>query len=61
VRALREAHCVLLEGELDVIQDMIAFLQQPSGTKLINTTSFLTSGKVMCYLHLRAATGSVNF
>jgi hypothetical protein len=49
VRALREAQCVLLEGELDVIQDMITFLQQPSSTKLINTTSFLTSGKVRFY------------
>jgi hypothetical protein len=49
VRALREAQCVLLEGELDVIQDMITFLQQPSGMKLINTTLFLTSGKVRCY------------
>lgn len=46
VSALREAQCVLLEGELDVIQDMISSLQQPTGTKLINTTSFLTAGKV---------------
>jgi hypothetical protein len=44
VSALREAHCVLLEGELDVIQDMITFLQHPTGTKLINTTSLLTAG-----------------
>jgi len=44
VSALREAQCVLLEGELDVIQDMITFLQHPTGTKLINTTSLLTAG-----------------
>ncbi|XP_069691772.1 lysosomal-trafficking regulator isoform X2 [Periplaneta americana] len=43
VSALREAHCVLLEGQLDVIQDMITFLQQPTATKLLNTTSFLTA------------------
>lgn len=46
VSALREAHCVLLEGELDVIQDMISLLQQPTGTKLMSTSSFLTAGKV---------------
>jgi len=44
VSALREAQCVLLEGELDVIQDMITFLQHPTGTKLINTASLLTAG-----------------
>jgi hypothetical protein len=44
VCALREAQCVLLEGELDVIQDMITFLQHPTGTKLINTASLLTAG-----------------
>jgi hypothetical protein len=43
VSVLREAQCVLLEGELDVIQDMISSLQQP---KLTNTSSFLTAGKV---------------
>jgi hypothetical protein len=46
VSALREAQCVLLEGELDVIQDMISSLQQPTGTKFINTSSFLTAGKI---------------
>jgi hypothetical protein len=46
VSALREAQCVLLEGELDVIQDMISSLQQPAGSKLTNTSSFLTAGKV---------------
>ena len=44
VSALREAQCVLLEGELDIIQDMITFLQHPTGTKHMNTTSLLTAG-----------------
>ncbi|GFG30500.1 hypothetical protein Cfor_08123, partial [Coptotermes formosanus] len=54
VSALREAQCVLLEGELDVIQDMITFLQHPSGAKLISTTSFLTAG----FLEMQSLTNS---
>ena len=52
VSALREAQCVLLEGELDIIQEMITFLQQPTSLKLMNTPSFLSTGLFRTLSHI---------
>ncbi|XP_068085277.1 lysosomal-trafficking regulator [Anabrus simplex] len=42
VTVARDTQCIILDGALDILQDKISTLQQP-GSKLRNTSSFLSS------------------